>query len=352
MNNGHLIQRFFIRLFHWEYWPFHAVYTPIYFYWFWLCIKARSFFFFNTANPTIRNGGFLMERKHEIYDLMPQEFYPLTVLCAAHSNDKIQLELARQKGLDFPMIAKPDIGMRGLSVQLLQNAEELKAYSAKSPVDFLLQQFVSFTAEAGIFYYRFPGEKSGHISGIVGKEFLTVTGDGNATIKELLLANDRFVLQLPALQQSMGNDLMTILPKSKSLTLVPYGNHSRGAMFLDWSEKINDELVEMVNGICKKIPEFYFGRLDIKFNTWEELNKGINFSIIEVNGAGSEPTHMYDPKHTIFFAWKEIIRHWNILYRISKLNRKKKGLNYMTLRDGLAMLNENKQQVKLISLVN
>jgi hypothetical protein len=52
-----------------------------------------------------------------------------------------------------------------------------------------------------------------------------------------------------------------------------------------------------------QIPEFYYGRLDIMFTSWEDLAQGLNFSIVEVNGAGSEPTHIYDPKHSIFFAW-------------------------------------------------
>jgi hypothetical protein len=39
------------------------------------------------------------------------------------------------------------------------------------------------------------------------------------------------------------------------------------------------------------------------------------FSLIEVNGAGSEPTHMYDPRHSLLNAWKEIVKHWIILWR-------------------------------------
>lgn len=71
---------FFIKLFHWEYWPFHIVYAPVYFYWLWLGARSRSFFFFNTANPSIKNGGFLLESKNEIYKLMPSSFYPVTLL--------------------------------------------------------------------------------------------------------------------------------------------------------------------------------------------------------------------------------------------------------------------------------
>src|SRR6478736_8204699 len=111
---------FFIKLLHWEYWPFHAVYTPIYFYWIWLCIRARSFFFFNTSNPTIKNGGFLMESKKEIYDIIPQEYYPKTIFINANTCKEKILSLINETGLKFPLIGKPDIGMRGLSVKKLE----------------------------------------------------------------------------------------------------------------------------------------------------------------------------------------------------------------------------------------
>lgn len=44
----------FIRLTHWEYWPFSVVYAPLYPYWLLLVLRSRSFFFFNTSNPGIR----------------------------------------------------------------------------------------------------------------------------------------------------------------------------------------------------------------------------------------------------------------------------------------------------------
>jgi hypothetical protein len=88
-----------------------------------------------------------------------------------------------------------------------------------------------------------------------------------------------------------------------------------------------------MNRICNRVPEFYYGRLDIRFKDWESLARGEDFSIIEVNGSGSEPTHIYDPQHSIFFAWREIIKHWKILYQICKANNKK-GVKYLTLAEG------------------
>lgn len=132
-------------------------------------------------------------------------------------------------------------------------------------------------------------------------------------------------------------------------TLVPYGNHARGAKFIDLSHLITDELTEAIDGICRQIPGFNFGRLDVMYNTWDELSRGENLSIIELNGAGSEPTHIYDPKHSIFFAWYEIIRHWKLLYRVSKLNKQQKSINYMTYKQGITMLKNNTEYLKLVS---
>ena len=147
---------FLVRLLHWEYWPFHLVYGPIYLYWFWLCLRARSFFFFNAANPSIRNGGFLMERKKEIYDILPKQYYPHTVLITAGTAAEKILSVIQEEKFEFPLIAKPDIGMRGLSVQKIESMHELLIYAAQSRVDFLVQSYVPWENEVGIFYYRYP----------------------------------------------------------------------------------------------------------------------------------------------------------------------------------------------------
>src|SRR5258706_13766998 len=169
-------QPFFIKLFHWEYWPFHVVYGPIYLYWFWLCVKARSFFFFNTSNPSINNGGFLMESKKQIYDLLPQQYYPQTIFFKPDSTVEEILREIQKRNFQFPLIGKPDIGMKGLSVKKLHSEKELIEYAGDSKVNFLVQEFISYENEVGIFYYRFPDKLNGHISGFGKREFLSVEG--------------------------------------------------------------------------------------------------------------------------------------------------------------------------------
>jgi hypothetical protein len=339
---------FFIKLFNWEYWPFHMVYGPIYIYFIGLCLRSRSFFFFNTSNPAIKNGGFMMESKKEIYDLIPQDHYPPTLFFKTGTKTESVLQIVCSNNFNYPLVGKPDIGQKGLSVKKLENENELLAYAIDSKVDFLVQEFIPFKNEVGIFYYRYPNAGKGVVSGIVRKEFLSVTGDGSLTVEELLNKDKRYVLQLPVLKKTDADKMQQVLEKGEELLLVPYGNHVRGAKFIDDSHLVDEELVNTIDAVCKKINGFYYGRMDVRFNTWEELRQGKNFSIIELNGAGSEPTHIYDPKHSIFFAWKEIIRHWNILWRISRMNYHPEKRPYMKTSTGLQMFRENSKYLKLI----
>lgn len=333
---------FYIKLFNWEYWSFGVIYTPIYFYWFYLCIRARSLFFFSASNPTIENGGLLMERKSDIYKLIPQIYFPKTFLVDPGYSTTHIASMIRCEGFTLPVIVKPDIGSKGRGVKKIDTIEEAALYIQHCNFPMLVQEFVDYEMEAGIFYYRYPWKEKGNISGIVAKEFLTVTGDGMATVEQLLLQNPRYVLQLTALRKMKEIDLKEILKEDEEKVMVPFGNHARGAKFIDASDKISPALGNAIDEICRQIPGFFYGRLDIKFANWKDLNEGKNLSIIELNGAGSEPTHMYDPSHSLFFAWKEIIRHWKILWRISTWNRKNKSYPYLSFKLGIKMFKENK----------
>ena len=276
----------------------------------------------------------MMESKMEIYSLIPPHFYPITKLVKEKIPfDKVEALLETSK-INFPFIVKPDIGLRGSAVKKVTNLEELKAYHNKANFDYLLQDLIPYENEVGIFYVRFPHEKHGKITGIVAKEFLIIEGDGCSTIEELVKANPRYEFQLKALEREYGNQLKTILAKGEKRNLVPYGNHARGAKFLDYSNLISPELTKVIDEMCLQVPEFYFGRMDLMYNNWEELEQGKNFSIVELNGAASEPTHIYDPKHSLFFAWKELARHISYMFRISVENHKR-GFPYLPHRVGM-----------------
>jgi hypothetical protein len=339
---------FWIRLLHWEYWSFHVVYMPVYPVFIFLCLRARSFFFFAAANPKIKNGGFLGESKKEIHEMIPDELQPKTLFFEKGSSPGAVLEQLLRAGFHFPLIGKPDIGGRGRGVKKLGDTADVIAYASGSFFDFHIQEYILYENEAGIFYWRLPGQVRGNISGIVHKEFLKVQGDGIRSVRDLLKANPRAILQLPQLEKTEPQMLGLLLSPGEVLTVSPYGNHARGALFLDDSDSVNPPLVEVMDRICSQIPEFYYGRLDIRYASRELLEQGKSFSVLEVNGAGSEPTHIYDPRHSLFFAWKEIIRHWLILFKISRINHRL-GYPYLSFQDGVAMYRKDIVDSKLLA---
>ncbi len=276
----------------------------------------------------------MMESKKEIYDLIPPKFYPKTELIKEGTSFETLKELIRNIGLKFPLIAKPDIGLRGSAVKKINDLDELKEYVLKANFDFILQDLIPYKNEIGVFYVRYPNECNGRITGIVSKEFMIVNGNGVSTIAELIKGNPRFELQLDSLWKEHGATLLQVLSQGESLNLVPYGNHARGAKFIDASHWVTPKLEQTINDMCLQIPGFFFGRLDLMYETLEDLEQGQKFSIVELNGASSEPTHIYDPKHSLFFAWKELSRHISLMYKISVIN-KKNGVSFLSYSEGI-----------------
>jgi len=274
-----------------------------------------------------------MESKKEIYDLIPQEYYPKTIIVTPDESLEIILQKLTSENINFPLIAKPDIGLRGTAVKKIHTTEELITYHKKAKFNILFQELIPYENEIGLFYVKLPNQ-SGKITGIVSKEFMIITGNGKNTIRELLNQDIRYVFQIKALEKEYNDKLNTVLKDRETINLVPYGNHCRGTKFVDASHEITPRMVESFNTICNQIDGFHFGRMDIMYNSYEDLAKEKNFQIVEINGAISEPTHMYDPKHTLLFGWKELTRHFHYMYLISKHNHKN-GAKYLTFKQGV-----------------
>ncbi|MDF2552950.1 MAG: D-alanine--D-alanine ligase [Chryseobacterium sp.] len=328
------------KIAHWEYWSTFSIYLPLFPVWLYCAYRARTLLFFHGANPSIKYGGMAMESKKEIYDLIPKNWIPKTVFTSSETQfRRILLELQSKK-IDFPIIVKPNIGLKGLGVAEIKNFDELKIYQNSSDCDFLIQEKINYQNEVGIFYHRFPDQKSGKITGMVKKEFLSVKGNGEKTLKELVMDNPRSAFQIKAIEQKMGSEMQKTVPENEEIILIPFGSHTRGAKFIDISTEVTETLVQKIDEICTKVNGFYFGRLDVMYENLELLQEGKSFKIIEINGAKSEPTHMYDPKHSLFFAWREITKHWKIMAEISRKNHEK-GFPYLDIKEGFSALRNN-----------
>lgn len=325
----HRFRRLYIKLFHWEYWPMWAVYFPVSFYYAYLSVRARSLFFFSASNPTIETGGMFFESKWKIFQLLPKEYFPSTIFIDESDSFDLIKQKMKDAFISFPVIAKPDRGERGWMVKKINSVSELEAYHRSAKISFLIQSYIDHPLEFSIFYYRHPNNENGIISSVTFKRLLTITGDGVSTVDELIKKNSRAFLQYKKLKQNKQIDFDRILKHDETEVLVPYGNHVRGAMFLDYNHIIDKNLIETFNSISKKIKGFYFGRFDLRCTSIEDLKQGKNISILELNGAGAEPAHIYDPGFSFFKAQLVLAKHYKMMFRAASEN-KKRGVEFMT----------------------
>lgn len=324
-----------VKVFRWEFWPFSVFYFPVFFYWMYLSIRSRSFFFFTSSNPTIEFGGMLGESKMKIFDLIPDVYIPKTYRLNAESRLEEVKELLKDAGLDYPVILKPDIGERGWMVELVKSEAQLVEYLQEIRVDFLVQEYVSYSVELGVFYYRYPDRSNGTVSSVVMKEMLSVIGDGTRTVAQLMEEDPRAQMHISRLQIKEPRRMKEIPERGVRVELVSIGNHCLGTTFINANHLINDKLIRVFDQVSQQIDGFYFGRYDLRCRSIEDLYQGEHFKILELNGAGAEPAHIYHPGFSLIQAYKDIIHHLGALADISRINRRR-GYPHMSFRKGLA----------------
>jgi hypothetical protein len=253
------------------------------------------------------------------------------------------MSLLRINGLTFPLIFKPDLGERGWMVRKITSEAEARQYLSEIRLDFIIQELVDLPLEFGVFYLRFPSQENGFVNSVTGKEFLSVEGDGMQTLEELIRKKDRAMLQWDVLKTTYSNRLQTILPMGEKMELVSIGNHCLGTTFLNQNHLINEKLSASFDRISKQIDGFYFGRYDLRCASLQNLEDG-RVKIVELNGCGAEPAHIYHPGASLWKGISDLITHWNNMYRISKENHAR-GVDYLSFREARAIYQKFKMKV-------
>ncbi|MGG6231940.1 D-alanine--D-alanine ligase [Tenacibaculum sp. SDUM215027] len=322
----------------WEHWPSAMFYLPNLPYAFYLAFKAKHLAFFSATNPCIKSSGNGTESKYETILLVPEKHRPKSVLIKPNTDFETVCKKIQKQKINFPLIAKPDVGFRGLLVEKIASKTALKNYLEKYSINIIIQEFLDYKNECGIFYHRNPKDDSGKISSLTLKRFLSVTGDGVSTLKELILADKRAKLYIDLFTKIHQDKLTEIPIKNKILKLTAIGNHSKGTQFINGNHLISDKLTTTFDELSKSIPGWYYGRIDLKYNTFEELEKGIDFKILEINGIIAEPTHIYDAEnYTYLKALKAIRTHWKSLFTIAITNHRSFNTPY---KGSISFLNE------------
>ena len=317
-----------------EFWPLWLVYAPVVLYSLVLAIRHRSMTVPLCANPGIPLAGMAGASKHEILcraGAATRAYIAPWVRVRNHTKRtpeglaQLALRQARDAGIDFPLVAKPDIGCRGAGVRLLRDADELVTYLADFPhgADAILQQFVDWQGEAGLFFIRDPAAGPGRLYSITLKSAPTLIGDGVRSVRELMQQDARVSRLAKLYTQRHQQRLDDVLAGGEELPLVFAGSHCQGSVFRDGREHITPALTKALEGIFADLDGIYYSRVDVRYKDLQSLRAGRDFRIIEINGAASEAAHIWDSRSTLRELYRTLFFQYRTLFRLGAAERRR-----------------------------
>jgi hypothetical protein len=338
-----------------EFWPSWVFYTPVIIQSLWHSIRYRSVGLPLIANPSIWLSGMVGESKRDILNLAGPHartwILPFITQSRSQLSTERQLEEAKRalqnNRLSYPLVAKPDKGCRGAGVRLINNDQQLLDYIENFPqgADYLLQKKSDYDAEAGVFWVRYPGERRGHVFSLTLKYAPHLIGDGIQTLGQLIDADPRASQLARLYKDRHASELDRVLPAGMAFRLAFAGSHCRGSIFKNGNRYITKALTERLDEIFDDFTGFHYGRLDIKFRDIDSLIRGQDFQIIEINGASSEATHIWDSKTPLNTIFSTLLYQYKTLYQIGYLQHQA-GYRPPSLRTLFRALKEERRLVK------
>jgi membrane protein DedA with SNARE-associated domain len=279
------------RLTRWEFWPMWAVYPPVVAYVLWLGLRYRSVTLPTAVNPGIGNGGGLVgESKSEILRGLAGAGDVVARWCPVRPGEfrervEAVREFMRREQLTFPIVLKPDVGERGKGVEIVRDEAALERAIRANARPLIAQAHVP-GVEYGVFYFRRPDGAQGEILAITDKRFVAVTGDGERTLEELILGDERAVCMAPYFLRTHADRLGEVPDAGERVALSELGTHCRGALFLDGTKLLTPALAAAIEQTSRAFRGFHFGRYDVRAESSEAFQRG-EFKVIELNGLTS-----------------------------------------------------------------
>ncbi|MDQ3017935.1 MAG: hypothetical protein M3R25_14580, partial [Bacteroidota bacterium] len=262
---------------HWESWHWFAKYIIITPAWVLLCVKARTLWFFTPSNPSITFGGFAGETKSEVYAQLPQGTWPKSIFISPTDLFSCVLTQMEEKGLTYPIVVKPDSGLMGFMFRKVETEEHLRQYHEVMSVNYIVQSYIDYPLEISVFYYRFPNQSAGTITGFLKKEFLEVIGDGRKTLLQLIIEYPRVQFRIEEMIGKHASHLQNVIPEGHRYFLSYALNLSRGGKLISLEHEKDKRLLDVFDSLSHHTG-FYYGRYDIRCQSIDDLKAGQKYS--------------------------------------------------------------------------
>ena len=296
---------------HFEFWHPRLFEAPYYAYLLGRCaLKGFDPRNLPKADYALDHGELGLGSKYSTQMMFDQERFPTTELLDCPQ------QVTSTPSTGFPAILKPDIGAVGKGINKVESLDGLNGLTGRLHGRFILQSFCADPEEFGIFYIRKAGIQ--RISGINRKHFPTVVGNGRDTVATLARNHQRYTNHWGLFLKYL--DTQRVPADGEQVRLSFVGSHTMGCRFTNDTALLTPALERAVFKLCSTQPGFNFGRLDVKSRSVDALRQG-QFTVIEINGIASLPTHMFDPDNTIRDAYQIFLEHGRHLVDIAHEQR-------------------------------
>ena len=267
-------------------WPAAALYLPIRLGIVALSLRYRRLTAFASANPAFgRIGGFIGDSKSLLLRPFQRDSRCCPTLALSledPKDERIKEAAAFAACHGFPVVFKPEVAEDGAGLRFVHTQEQLERLVAGAKEDFLLQKFIP-GFEFEVVWRRNPGKDDGRIMAVVQKRDVTVRGDGEQTLEELIWLDEVAVSRGELFIQCHARDLNRVIPAGQKVTLNLTGSYGHGARCLHRHDLITVELDTAMTAFAKRFPGLHFARFDLRAVSLEDLKAG-RFIVTEVGG--------------------------------------------------------------------
>jgi membrane protein DedA with SNARE-associated domain len=254
--------------------PLGLFYLPLILAWIGFALRYRSLTLPTVANPCRPSGGLWGESRSDyFFDVAASErrwIADFITVTRSSGSRTLYADLDRARealcaaGLVFPLIGKPDVGRHGIC--RIADVAELREYLTRFQAGekLMLQRFVPYAGKAAVLYARLPGAPRGRLLS------LTLRADGRCR---------------------------------------------------EGRRHITPKLEARLDAVARSMREFHYGRFELRFASIDALERGEDFAIVDVCGAGGVLERAWNPAMPLTQIYRRLIDRQRIMFLIGEKNR-------------------------------
>jgi hypothetical protein len=111
--------------------------------------------------------------------------------------------------------------------------------------------------------------------------------------------------------------------KGEVMRLATIGSTRVGGLYEDATALVSPQLSAAIDALARDMPEFHVGRFDLRYESLGTLREGSGFTLMEVNGVGSEAVHAWDPRYSLRQVYAMVFAKQRLIFAVGDAMRRR-----------------------------